>query len=157
MLWMTPYLFHDQKTIINVYPLNTTTEPQKVMHVTPTLSTLLEKNRKKWPSIVLTFHFPLKISTINKKWSDAGQNRDQIGVISQSYSRDNKYYILAIQRNSQRKLPRHCVCQKFFFLFFFFHQWYQLSLRSRLLLWCKSTVQEYRWRVPILALWDTGE
>lgn len=46
MLRLTPYLFHDQKTIINVYPLNTTTEPQKVMHVTPTLSTLLEKKKK---------------------------------------------------------------------------------------------------------------
>lgn len=115
MLRLTPYLFHDQKTIINVYPLNTTTEPQKVMHVTPTLSTLLEKKKKKWLPIVLTFYFPLKISTINKEWSDAEQNRDQIERILQSYSRDNKYYILAIQRYSQWKLPRHCVCQRVFF------------------------------------------
>lgn len=63
MLRLTPYLFHDQKTIINVYPLNTSTEPQKVMHVTPTLSTLLEKKKVTSHS----FDFLLSLEDIHNK------------------------------------------------------------------------------------------
>lgn len=60
-----------------------------------------KKKRKEKSLTSRSFDFPLKISTINKKWGNAEQNLDQIESILQSCSRDNKYYILEIWRYSE--------------------------------------------------------